>query len=221
MAAGVPVVARDLPVLREVMGDAALYAATVPDLAAQLRVAAGPRDLARARAGRETAGRYTWAAAAQAHLALYGRSVGGGGGGAHRSGAGRPVSLTGVGDAAAADADEDGLFLVDDGREAQMRTPASSRARRGAGAITRRVVAGPLYGNREGATDNNVRGEPAGDASVALGGRVQGVVQQVGVVGTEQVQPVEQVQILITRLLSRRHDLGDHLADAPQGERAG
>lgn len=89
LAAGVPVVARDLPVLREVMGDAALYAATVPDLATQLRVAAGPRDLARARAGRETAGRYTWAAAAQAHLALYGRSVGGGGGEAARIGQAR------------------------------------------------------------------------------------------------------------------------------------
>lgn len=79
MAAGVPVVARDLPVLREVMGDAALYAATVPDLAVQLRVAAGPRDAARARAGWETAGRYTWAAAAQAHLTLYERRNGGGG----------------------------------------------------------------------------------------------------------------------------------------------
>lgn len=73
MAAGVPVVARDLPVLREVMGDAPHYATTPGELAAQLGAAAGPRDPARTLAGQETAHRYTWSAAAAAHLALYRR----------------------------------------------------------------------------------------------------------------------------------------------------
>lgn len=69
LAAGVPVVARDLPVLREVLGEAVTYARDVPGIAAGLHAALtnspppGP--------GRELATSYTWRAAARAHLAFY------------------------------------------------------------------------------------------------------------------------------------------------------
>ena len=83
LAAGVPVVLRDLPVLREVFGGAARFADTPDALADALADALGetsgaapaPAELARARAtaraGWELAGRHTWAAAAEAHLRLY------------------------------------------------------------------------------------------------------------------------------------------------------
>jgi glycosyltransferase-like protein len=72
LAAGIPVVARDLPVLREVFGDTVDYAADVPAIAAALaRALDGGRDADRASAGRALATRYTWAAAADAHLELY------------------------------------------------------------------------------------------------------------------------------------------------------
>lgn len=106
LAAGVPVVARALPVLREVLADTVSFADDVPGLAAQLRSAvttprtrldagsppagvtavdassllarvtavdAGslPARVARADAGRVLAARYTWDAAAAAHLAFY------------------------------------------------------------------------------------------------------------------------------------------------------
>jgi len=81
LAAGVPVVLRDLPVLREVFGGAARFADTPEALADALADALGeasgtasaglPRTRAMARAGRELAGRHTWAAAAEAHLRLY------------------------------------------------------------------------------------------------------------------------------------------------------
>ncbi len=75
LAAGVPVVARDLPVLREVLGDAARYAATAAGLGAALLAAATAdrRDAATLARGHALAARYTWAEAARAHLALYRR----------------------------------------------------------------------------------------------------------------------------------------------------
>jgi glycosyltransferase-like protein len=73
LAAGVPVVARDLPVLREVLGPAARYAATVDELGAALLAAAGRRDATTVARGRALAARRTWADAARAHLALYRR----------------------------------------------------------------------------------------------------------------------------------------------------
>jgi glycosyltransferase-like protein len=70
LAAGIPVVTRDLPVLREVFRDAARFAGNPPGLAAQLLDAlAGPGSLRAA--GRALADRYTWEAAAAAHLDLY------------------------------------------------------------------------------------------------------------------------------------------------------
>jgi glycosyltransferase involved in cell wall biosynthesis len=75
MSAGVPAVASDLPVLRELAGDAALYAPPRneeawaervdgllddPDLAARL-----------AAAGRERAARFTWERAAEEHMAVF------------------------------------------------------------------------------------------------------------------------------------------------------
>jgi glycosyltransferase-like protein len=68
LAAGVPLVVSDLPVFREVFGDAASYASGSAELAKQL-LAAPDRSLA-AR-GRSLAARYTWEAAAEAHLAFY------------------------------------------------------------------------------------------------------------------------------------------------------
>ena len=65
LAAGVPVVCRELPVLREVFGDAVTYAHDVPTLAAGLAAPSATGD------GRALASGYTWSAAAAAHHALY------------------------------------------------------------------------------------------------------------------------------------------------------
>lgn len=75
LAAGVPVVARDLPVLREVFGDTVAYARDVPSIAQALEAAAsGFRNPA---AGRELAATYTWAATAAAHQRFYAEQLAG------------------------------------------------------------------------------------------------------------------------------------------------
>ncbi|SHH55441.1 glycosyltransferase, MSMEG_0565 family [Jatrophihabitans endophyticus] len=71
MAAGVPVVMRDLPVLREVFAGAATFAAGPHDLAAGLLAAARGPDAERVGRGRALAERHTWRAAASAHADLY------------------------------------------------------------------------------------------------------------------------------------------------------
>jgi glycosyltransferase-like protein len=71
LAAGVPVVVSDLPVLREVFGGAARFGRGVAGLAEQLHRAQARPDPARRSAGRELAARHTWSAAAQRHLSLY------------------------------------------------------------------------------------------------------------------------------------------------------
>jgi len=71
LAAGVPVVTRDLPVLREVFGGAARFGADVAGLAAALGDALDRPDPGLAGAGRALARRHTWAAAAGRHLGLY------------------------------------------------------------------------------------------------------------------------------------------------------
>lgn len=69
LAAGVPVVARDLPVLREVLGDTVAYASDVSGIADALAsVIRSPPSPA---AGRELASTYTWERAARAHLDFY------------------------------------------------------------------------------------------------------------------------------------------------------
>ena len=71
LAAGVPVVARDLPVLREVFGDAVHYAHDVSGMVRGLReLLTDPPHPAR---GRELARGYRWADVARAHLAFYAR----------------------------------------------------------------------------------------------------------------------------------------------------
>ena len=70
LAAGVPVVTRDLPVLREVFGSVAHFATDVPSLARSLRAALRGVDPA---PGKALARRYTWAAAATAHQSFYRR----------------------------------------------------------------------------------------------------------------------------------------------------
>lgn len=76
LAAGVPVVARDLPVLREVYGeDTVAFASDVPGIAAALdEVLAQPPAV---EAGRALAASYTWERAARAHLEVYGRLTSG------------------------------------------------------------------------------------------------------------------------------------------------
>jgi glycosyltransferase-like protein len=71
LAANVPLVVRDLPVLREVFGPAARFAATPADLAAELDHALTAEDPARRAAGRRLAARHTWEAAARHHLDFY------------------------------------------------------------------------------------------------------------------------------------------------------
>lgn len=76
LAAGVPVVTRDLPVLREVFGGVARFARDPAGIADALLEALADGSEAR-QAGRELAARHTWRAAAQRHLELY-LSVSGG-----------------------------------------------------------------------------------------------------------------------------------------------
>ncbi|WP_432839625.1 MSMEG_0565 family glycosyltransferase [Dactylosporangium sp. CA-092794] len=71
LAAGVPVVVRDLPVLREVFGAAVGYGADPPSLAAALARAVKEPDPARRAAGRALAAAHTWASAARRHVAFY------------------------------------------------------------------------------------------------------------------------------------------------------
>jgi glycosyltransferase-like protein len=73
LAAGVPVVARDLPVMREVFGESVRYAHDGASFATAL---ACPPDSTRSELGRRLAARHTWEAAATAHLAFYERLVG-------------------------------------------------------------------------------------------------------------------------------------------------
>ncbi|WP_059011220.1 MSMEG_0565 family glycosyltransferase [Streptomyces specialis] len=71
LAAGVPLVVRDLPVLREVFGAAARFATTPHGLATELGRALASGDPARRSAGRALAARHTWDAAARRHLDFY------------------------------------------------------------------------------------------------------------------------------------------------------
>ncbi|MGV9711963.1 MSMEG_0565 family glycosyltransferase [Gordonia sp. NPDC003424] len=70
LAAGRPVVARELPVLREVFGETVSYARTPAELAAALLAARTP-DAERAERGRALARSLTWEAAARAHVEFY------------------------------------------------------------------------------------------------------------------------------------------------------
>ncbi|GAA1615708.1 MSMEG_0565 family glycosyltransferase [Actinoplanes couchii] len=76
LAAGVPVVVRDLPVLREVFGSTVTYGTDPDSLAVALRDAIDNPSPARVAAGRELAAAHTWRAAALRHVAFY-RSLSG------------------------------------------------------------------------------------------------------------------------------------------------
>jgi len=71
LAANVPLVVRDLPVLREVFGPAARFAETPAGFATELDHALSAEDPARRSAGRRLAARHTWTAAASRHLDFY------------------------------------------------------------------------------------------------------------------------------------------------------
>ncbi|MEV6339320.1 MSMEG_0565 family glycosyltransferase [Nocardia vinacea] len=70
LAAGTPVVARDLPVLREVFADAIEYAST-PETMARAMASAIVPDTARRNRGRRLAAEFSWDTAASAHLDFY------------------------------------------------------------------------------------------------------------------------------------------------------
>jgi glycosyltransferase-like protein len=71
LAAGVPLVTRDLPVLREIFDSAAAFAADPQGLAAELLAAASGTHPSRRAIGRALAARHTWDSAAAAHLDVY------------------------------------------------------------------------------------------------------------------------------------------------------
>ena len=75
LAAGVPLVTRDLPVLREVFAGAARFAdgpeGFAREIAGVLEGTDPDLDPAHATVGRALAAAHTWDAAAEAHLALY------------------------------------------------------------------------------------------------------------------------------------------------------
>ena len=73
LAAGVPVVVRDLPVLREVFGSAVGYGTDPASLAAALLQAIKEPDPVRAATGRELAASHTWSRAAALHVDFYAR----------------------------------------------------------------------------------------------------------------------------------------------------
>jgi glycosyltransferase-like protein len=69
LAAGVPVVVRDLPVLREVFGATVAYGTDPVTLAQALRQAI--KEPSRTDAGRALAAAHTWSSAARSHLEFY------------------------------------------------------------------------------------------------------------------------------------------------------
>ncbi|MFD0516847.1 MSMEG_0565 family glycosyltransferase [Paractinoplanes durhamensis] len=71
LAAGVPVVVRDLPVLREVFGAAVGYGTDPSSLVEALVTAIKEPDPARRERGRALAAAHTWDAAARRHLEFY------------------------------------------------------------------------------------------------------------------------------------------------------
>jgi glycosyltransferase involved in cell wall biosynthesis len=71
LAAGVPVVVRDLPVFREVFGSAVAFAAGPETMADELVSSIVAPDPVRRSAGRAVVGRHQWDDAAEAHLRLY------------------------------------------------------------------------------------------------------------------------------------------------------
>jgi glycosyltransferase-like protein len=71
LAAGVPVVVRDLPVLREVFGEAVGYGRDPRTLAVALRRAINEPDSVRTEKGRQLAAAHTWTAAAARHVEVY------------------------------------------------------------------------------------------------------------------------------------------------------
>lgn len=73
LAAGVPLVTRDLPVLREVFGDVALFASTAPGFAAAMRAVLSGRTTSLRAAGQALASGCSWADTARRHLDFYRR----------------------------------------------------------------------------------------------------------------------------------------------------
>ncbi|MDQ1129201.1 MSMEG_0565 family glycosyltransferase [Microbacterium sp. SORGH_AS_0888] len=71
VAAGVPVIARDLPVIREVFGDTVRYARNGPQIAARVHEVLTDPAPRRRDEGVDLAARHTWEAAAAAHEAFY------------------------------------------------------------------------------------------------------------------------------------------------------
>jgi glycosyltransferase involved in cell wall biosynthesis len=75
MARGVPVACSDLPVLREVGGDAAHYFTPDDPAAAAAAIQAAWGDAAATRTGPERAARFTWEESARLHWDAYERAL--------------------------------------------------------------------------------------------------------------------------------------------------
>lgn len=71
LAAGIPLVVSDLPVFREIFGDAATFATGPVGMARALREGLTQPSPQRRDKGRAVAAGYTWQTAAEAHLAFY------------------------------------------------------------------------------------------------------------------------------------------------------
>jgi glycosyltransferase-like protein len=78
LAASVPVIVRDLPVLREIFGDTVRYGTDPPSLARAIRRSIARPDPRRRAAGRTLAEAHTWSAAAHEHIELYRSLLAGG-----------------------------------------------------------------------------------------------------------------------------------------------
>jgi glycosyltransferase involved in cell wall biosynthesis len=75
MGRGVPVACSDLPVLREVGGDAPHYFSPHDPAAAAAAIEAASRDGRAADEGRRRAARFTWAESARLHWEVYERAL--------------------------------------------------------------------------------------------------------------------------------------------------
>ncbi|MGH3994033.1 MAG: MSMEG_0565 family glycosyltransferase, partial [Pseudonocardiaceae bacterium] len=73
LAAGVPLVVSNLPVLREIFSGAARFATDPDELATHLMAALTVPDPTARDTGRALTARHTWSTAAQRHLELYRR----------------------------------------------------------------------------------------------------------------------------------------------------
>src|SRR4051812_12835115 len=62
--------------------------------------------------------------------------------------------------------------------------------------------------------------EAFADSPVAVGRRVEPVVEVVDVLGSEQAESVDEMKVVVARVAARVYDVGFDLSDAAQGQGA-